>query len=74
MAISLTYAAGRVLVGALGVWPELAVLVAAGVGVLRAEQPRVALLVPLHAQVPAERLLRLGEAPARLGKQHLLNK
>ena len=68
---ALTYATGRVLVRALGVGPELAVLVAAGVRVLRAEQPRVALLVPLHAQVAAERLLGLGEAPARLGQQHL---
>ena len=67
----LTYAAGRVLVRALGVRPELAVLVAAGVGVLRAEEAGVALLVALDAQVAAERLLGLGEAAARLGEQHL---
>ena len=67
----LTNAARRVLVRALCVGPELAVLVAAGVGVLGAQQAGVALLVPLHPQVAAERLLGLGEAPARLGQQDL---
>ena len=47
-------AARRVLVRADRVLPQLAVLVAARVPVLGAEQPRVALLVPLHPQVAAE--------------------
>jgi hypothetical protein len=66
-----TDATGRVLVGALGVGPELAVLVAAGVGVLGAEQAGVALLVALDAQVAAERLLGLREAATGFRQQHL---
>ena len=67
----LTDAAGGVFVRALGVGPELAVLVAAGVGVLGAQQAGVALLVTFHAEVAAERLLRFREAAARLGQQDL---
>ena len=63
----LTDAAGGVFVRALGVGPELAVLVAAGVGVLGAEEAGVALLVALDPEVAAEALLGFGEAPARLG-------
>ena len=68
---ALTDAARRVFVRALCVGPELAVLVAASVGVFGPQQPGVALLLALHAQVAAERLLRLGEATGRFRKQYL---
>ena len=61
----LTNAAGRIFIGALCVGPQLAVLVAAGVGVLGAQETRVALLVALDPEVAAERLFRFGEAAAR---------
>ena len=66
-------AARRVLVGADAPLLQLAVLVAAGVAVLRAQQAGIALLVALHPQVSAEGLLRLRETPRGLGQQHLAN-
>ena len=62
-------AAGRVLVTADGaaVLPQLTVLVAAGVLIFRAHQAGVTLLLALHTQVAAERLLRLRETARRLG-------
>ena len=67
----LTNAAGRIFIGALCVGPQLAVLVAAGVGVLGAQETRVALLVALDPEVAAERLFRFGEAAARFCQQNL---
>lgn len=69
-------AAGRVLVAAGGplLLAQLAVLVAAGVVVLGPQEPGVALLVAFDPQVTAERLLRLAEAPARLGLQDVADR
>jgi len=65
-------AARRVLVAAHGslVPAQLAVLVAARVVVLGAQESSIALFIALDAQIAAEGLFRLGEAPPRLGLQH----
>lgn len=68
-------AARRVLVAADGalVATQLAVLVAAGVIVLGAEQTGVALFVALDAQIAAEGLLRFGEAATGFRLQDFAN-
>ena len=68
-----SWTAGRILIGALGMFLQFAVFVTTFVTVFWAQETSITFLVTFHSQITTERLLWFGETTTRLGHQNLKN-